>query len=172
MTSTELSAEVVTVDENDLSFFAPSAEIDSSMINLTESTQSIIANLRSQIHQLTYNYLLDTLHSFHFDDLLFIQPLALAILPRFKQSLEAFIASLKAYAAAEEGDVAGVKEFLDSYASYKNKPLCNGFTLLYTAAANNRLSVVKSSVEELNCSINAQNQVSTYSRRNENREQS
>jgi ankyrin repeat protein len=66
--------------------------------------------------------------------------------------------------AAEEGNVAGVKEFLDSYASYKNKPLLNGFTLIYIATANNRLSVVKSLVEDINCSVNAQNQVSTYVR--------
>jgi hypothetical protein len=162
LTSTESSSQVVTVDENDLTFFAFPTDVDSSMTDLTEKIQTIIVDLSPQVSELSYNYLLDTLYTFHFDGTLFIQPLTLAILPRFKQSLGAFVASLKAYTAAEEGNVADVKEFLDSYASYKNKPLLNGFTLIYIATANNHLSVVKSLIEEMNCSVNAQNQVSTY----------
>jgi hypothetical protein len=162
LVSSELSSEVVTVDENDLTFFPPSTDVDSSMINLTEKIQSIIANIRPQLSELIYNYLLDTLYPFHFQDIRFSQSLTLAILPRFKQSLDAFIASLKAYVAAEEGNVTGVKEFFDNYALYKNKPLLNGFTLLYVATSNDRRAMVKYLIEEANCSVNAQNQVSTH----------
>jgi hypothetical protein len=58
--------------------------------------------------------------------------------------------------------VTNVKEFLDNYASYKNKPLLNGFTLIYVATANDRRSVVNYLIEEANCSVNAQNQASTF----------
>jgi hypothetical protein len=66
LASTELSSQVVTVDENDLTFFAPPTDVDSSMIDLTEKTQSIIVNLRPQVSELAYNYVLDTLYPFHF----------------------------------------------------------------------------------------------------------
>jgi hypothetical protein len=161
-TSTEAPVEVVTADENDLNFFAPPTDVSSSIIELTEKIQTVIVNLRLQLTELTYNYLLDALHPFHFEASLFTEPLTVAILPRFKQSLDAFVASLKAYTAAEEGNVAAVKQFLDNYASYKNKPLLNGFTLIYVATANNRLPVVKCLIEESNCSVNAQNQVYTF----------
>ena len=154
------STEVITVDEEDLVFFSPAVDVNSSMMNLTQKIQTMIVELRSRISESISDYLLDVLYPFHFQVDRFNQPLTENLLPRLKQSLNTLIDSLKAYTAAEAGNVADVKAFFENYAEWKNKPLLNGFTLIYVAASNDRRSLLEYMIEQAGCEINVQNQVS------------
>ena len=159
-TAREESSEVIIADEYDLVFFPSAADVNSTMINLTEQIQMKIGQLRSQLSDLISNYLLDTLYPFHFQDDRFNQPLTETIIPSLKQAFNALADSLKAYTATEEGNVAGVKAFFEKHPELKNKPLLNGFTLIYVAAANDQRAVLEYMIEQAACEINAQNQVS------------
>lgn len=154
------STDVMTVDDEDLTFFPPASDVDSLMLNLTQKIQSMIVELRSRISSSISDYLLDVLHPFHFQDDRFNQPLTENCLASLKQSLNTLIDSLKAYTAAESGDTAEVKAFFENHPDCKNKPLLNGFTLIYVAASNNRRPLLEYMIEQAGCDVNAQNQVS------------
>lgn len=157
--NTSARTEVITIDEEDLVFFPLERDVNSSMMNLTLKIQTMIVELRSRISGSISDYLLDVLYPFHFQDDRFNQPLTENLLPRLKQSLNTLIDSLKAYTAAEVGNEADVKAFFENYAEWKNKPLLNGFTLIYVAASNDRRSLLEYMIEQAGCEINAQNQV-------------
>ena len=51
-----------------------------------------------------------------------------------------------------------VKRFIKQYPTFKDKPGLWETTLLYSAARNNHLDIVKYLIEKAHCSVNAQNQ--------------
>ncbi|CAF5180313.1 unnamed protein product, partial [Rotaria magnacalcarata] len=56
-----------------------------------------------------------------------------------------------------QGKLTPVKDFIKDYPTFKDKPGLHGTTLLYSAAKNNHLRIVKYLVENAQCSVNAQN---------------
>jgi hypothetical protein len=76
----------------------------------------------------------------------------------FKRDLQGILASVYAFPAAWNGDLKLVEEFITNYPAFKDKPGLWGTTLLYSAAKNNNMRIVKYLVETAKCSINAQNE--------------
>jgi hypothetical protein len=80
------------------------------------------------------------------------------ILPMFLNGLKAIRDSFDGFQAAWKQNLSNVKEFINKYPAFKDKPGPWGTTLLYSAARNNCMSLVKYLVTEAQCSVNAQNQ--------------
>ena len=68
------------------------------------------------------------------------------------------LASIDAFQAAWNGNLSIVKEFIKNYPTFKDKPGLWGTTLLYSAARNNHMNIVKYLIEIAQCSVNAQNE--------------
>ncbi|CAF3836482.1 unnamed protein product, partial [Rotaria sp. Silwood1] len=75
----------------------------------------------------------------------------------FQCGLQGALASIDAFVAAWEGNLQSVKDFIEKYPTFKDKPGLHGTTLLYSAAKNNRMSLVIYLVESAKCAVNAQN---------------
>lgn len=76
----------------------------------------------------------------------------------FYYELEAIEESYEAFTAAFQGNLEKVKEFLIKYNFYKEKsgPIYQN-TLLYSAARNGHLHIVRYLIEDRNCDVNIQN---------------
>lgn len=129
---------------------------------MAELTQKIAVRLNESLSKLNpgfHQFLLNTLFEYHYDhehsrfkDILTINRLNL-----FLNDLQTTRDALDAFRAAWIGNVQLVKVFLDKNPVFKDKPGPWGTTLLYSAARNNQLAVVKYLLSEANCSVNAQN---------------
>ncbi|CAF5059727.1 unnamed protein product, partial [Rotaria sp. Silwood1] len=84
--------------------------------------------------------------------------LTIGNLPKFLNDLEAIRDSIDAFKAAWDGKLNHVKEFLTKYPTYKDKPGPWGTTLLYSAAKNGHIELVKYLIADTGCCVNAQNQ--------------
>jgi hypothetical protein len=106
------------------------------------------------------NYLLNILHQYNYNDQenTFSTLFTKEILHSFLHDLQGRITSLDVFQGAWNGDQIIVKDFLDYYPSLKDKTGLYGTTLLYCAARNNHLNLVKYLVEIGKCSVNAQNE--------------
>ncbi|CAF1395650.1 unnamed protein product, partial [Didymodactylos carnosus] len=166
------------IDE-DLSHLLLKNDIDQTLIELTKKVQVTINsflhaagvgdekddeteeegdNRQNQI-KATKNYLLDFLYDYNFIDTSFTKPFTANLLSLFHQESLRFRLSLGAYKAAYEGKLDVVKDFLNKYPTYKDKPNLNGHTLLYVATSKNHYSIVQYLVEDIKCSVNIQNQI-------------
>jgi hypothetical protein len=127
---------------------------------LTSDIQAILNQHLPHLTQICSNYLLDFLHTYHYDreKREFTSSLAMGDLHSFKRELKGLLASTNAFPAAYAGDLKIVKEFIKQYPTFKDKPGLWETTLLYSAARNNHLHIVKYLIEEVHCSVNAQNQ--------------
>jgi ankyrin repeat protein len=80
------------------------------------------------------------------------------ILHIFLNELEGVRDSFDGFQAAWKGNLSDVKEFINKYPTLKDQPGPWGTTLLYSAARNNLIPLVKYLVDDAQCSVNAQNQ--------------
>lgn len=145
---------------NNIYTFALSSEDNELLDTLTSDIQTTLNQHLPRLSQRYLNYLLDFLHTYHYDrdQREFTQSLAMGELHSFHRELEGLLASVEAYEAAFEGDLQKVKKFIKKYPTHKDKPGPWETTLLYSAARNNRIDIVKYLIESAHCSINAQNQ--------------
>jgi hypothetical protein len=105
-------------------------------------------------------YLLNFLHQYEYgsQEKKFKKSFNRSTLSPFKRDLQGILASVYAFPAAWNGDLKLVEEFITNYPAFKDKPGLWGTTLLYSAAKNNNMRIVKYLVETAKCSINAQNE--------------
>ena len=145
---------------NNVYTFSLNNEENELLDNLTSDIQSILNQNIPQLSPICSNYLLDFLHTYHYDreKRKFTSSLAMGELHAFQRGLEGLLASVEAFSAAFNGDIDVVKKFITEYPTYKDKPGLWETTLLYSAARNNRINIVQYLIEEARCSVNAQNQ--------------
>ncbi|CAF4001664.1 unnamed protein product, partial [Adineta steineri] len=126
---------------------------------LREKIENIINKYQSFMNILFQKYLFDFLNPYHFneDEKKFTNSFSMDSLYPFESSLRGALASLDAFQAAWDGNILNVKDFIQNYPTFKNKPGLHGTTLLYSAARNNHISLVEYLIEKARCSINAQN---------------
>ncbi|UJR32836.1 hypothetical protein I4U23_020298 [Adineta vaga] len=127
---------------------------------LTFNVQAVLDEHLPQLPTESSNYLLDFLHTYQYNRTkkTFSPTLSIALLHPFQQDLKGLLAALEAFPAAFNGQLDIVKTFIQQYPAYKNKPGLWETTLLYSAARNNHLHLVKYLIEEAHCLVNAQNQ--------------
>jgi hypothetical protein len=128
--------------------------------NFTTEVTSKLASCLSKMSKAACEYIEDLLdaHSYDSDAREFIDgTLDPDQLESLKYDLSALLDSSKAYPAAEKGDLKAVKEFLKKYPSFIDKSGPQNRTLLYAAASENQLPIVKYLIETLQCPVNVQN---------------
>ncbi|CAM4813358.1 unnamed protein product [Rotaria magnacalcarata] len=126
---------------------------------LTTNIEVQLDEYFKQLSKLCLNYLLDFLYIYHYDrtQRKFLSPLSVGVLHSFSLELKGLFASCEAYPAAFNGQLDVVAKFIKDYPTFKDKPGLWETTLLYSAARNNHLDIVKYLIEEARCSVNAQN---------------
>ncbi|CAF1436669.1 unnamed protein product [Adineta ricciae] len=80
------------------------------------------------------------------------------MLESFLQDLQGVLASLDVFHAAWDGNQEVIEAFHENYPQLMDKSSPYETTVLYCAARNNHLDLVKYLIEEAGCSVNAQNQ--------------
>ncbi len=130
---------------------------------LTELTKKIAVRLSEslpELHTGFRQFLLNSLFEYHYDheQSRFKEVLTINRLDPFLNDLQATRNALDAFRAAWTGGAQLLNDFLDKNPAFKDKPGPWGTTLLYSAARNNQLAVVKYLLSEAHCSVNAQNQ--------------
>ncbi|CAF1073805.1 unnamed protein product [Adineta steineri] len=127
---------------------------------LTLNIQNVLNEYLQNLSKMCLNYLLDFLHTYHYDrqQRKFVKSLTISVLQSFHQELKGLLAASEAFPAAFNGEIDKVKTFIKEYPTFKNKPGLWETTLLYSAARNDYLDLVKYLIEEAHCSVNAQNQ--------------
>ena len=129
---------------------------------MAELTKKIVVHLSESLPKLNSDFrqfLLNCLFEYHYDheQCRFKEILTINRLDPFLNDLQATRDALDAFRAGWTGNTQLVEVFLENYSAFKDKPGPWGTTLLYSAARNNRLVVVKYLLSEAHCSINAQN---------------
>jgi hypothetical protein len=127
---------------------------------LKESLRTIIDRCKPHLSKQGQSYLLQFLSrcgysskTSAFDDSLNQGSLDAAI-----RTFEIAIASLQAFQSAWDGNTDEVLQYVIKYPSEKDRCGVYGTTLLFSAARNGHFDLVKSLVEECQCSVNAPNQ--------------
>ncbi|CAF1588524.1 unnamed protein product, partial [Didymodactylos carnosus] len=128
---------------------------------LTEKTETVFGRsvpplMASVFGEFVRNILFE--HHYDLEKLRFKEKLTMNSIDAFVRDLQATHDSVDAFRAAWDGKVQLVKDFLGQYPTFKDKPGPWGTTLLYSAARNNKISVVEYLVSDARCSVNAQNQ--------------
>ncbi|CAF1113713.1 unnamed protein product [Rotaria sordida] len=120
-------------------------------IRFNESLSKLNADFRQ--------FLLNCLFEYHYDyeQSQFKEILTINRLDPFLNDLQATRDALDAFRAAWTGNKQLVEIFLENYPTFKDKPGPWSTTLLYSAARNNQMAVVKYLLSEIHCSVNAQN---------------
>ena len=105
-------------------------------------------------------YLLDHLNLFNYNDEKkeFTDQLNIGMLDSFVRELQSCLDSIDAYRAAFNANKTEVEKFIEKYPASKDKSGLWGTTLLFSAARNGHLDLVRHLIEIHGCSINAQNQ--------------
>ena len=125
---------------------------------LKEKIQSSIDQYRTRLSSTCKRYLFEFLNQFHYnEEKKFSSSFTMDSLHPFECSLRGALDSIDAFAAAWNGDLPRVKEFIQNYPTFKNKPGLHGTTLLYSAARNNHINVVEYLINNAKCAVNAQN---------------
>jgi hypothetical protein len=145
---------------NNVYTFTLSNEENELLDTLTSDIQITLSQHFPHLTKVCSNYLLEFLHPYHYDrdQRKFTSPLIMGVLYSFHRELEGLLASVEAFPAAYNGELQIVKKFIKQYPTYKDKPGLWETTLLYSAARNNHLDIVKYLIELAHCSVNAQNQ--------------
>ncbi|CAF1491657.1 unnamed protein product, partial [Didymodactylos carnosus] len=127
---------------------------------LTTEIETTLNQYLPHLSQICLNYLLNFFHPYHYDQQTrtFSQLLTINVLHPFCRELKGLFASVNAFPAAFSGKLSVVKEFIKTYPTFKDKPGLWGTTLLYSAARNNHLTIVRYLLSDARCSVNAQNQ--------------
>ncbi|CAF1052050.1 unnamed protein product [Rotaria sordida] len=126
---------------------------------LKEEIQCYINQYRTRLSHICKRYLYEFLNQFHYDEdeQKFSSSFTMDSLHPFECSLRGASASIDAFTAAWDGNLQIVKDFIQNYPTLKDKPGLHGTTLLYSAARNNHMSLVKYLIENAHCAVNAQN---------------
>ena len=129
---------------------------------LVDFQQQLESILDKQLSQLNPNHrlnILDLLNYFNYDEKehVFTENLTVTTLDSLARGLRCRLFSIDALQAAYTGNRAEVNNFLKQYPSAKDRPGIEGVTLLYAAARNGYLDIVKDLVEIHRCSVNAPN---------------
>ncbi|CAF2865678.1 unnamed protein product [Rotaria sp. Silwood2] len=132
---------------------------DDEMNTLRLNLENIVDKYRPLLSKTCQKYLLEFLCQYHYNDAerKFTSSFTMDSLYPFECGLQGALASIDAFVAAWEGNVQPVKDFIEKYPTFKDKPGLHGTTLLYSAAKNNRMPLVIYLVEIAKCAINAQN---------------
>lgn len=163
------------VSEDDSPLDAPVAEIpaDTNIYSFTLDhwEENLMSDFKREVEQILNEqipnlkphcqaYLLDHLNLFNYNDdkKEFTDQLNIGMLDSFARELQSCLDSIDAYRAALNGKETEVKKFIEKYPAIKDKSGLWGTTLLYSAARNGHLGLVRDLIENHGCSINAQNQ--------------
>ncbi|CAF3609413.1 unnamed protein product [Rotaria socialis] len=132
---------------------------DEEMSILRTNLESAINKHRPHLSSICQRYLLEFLCQYHYDDQdkKFTDSFTMESLYPFECALEGALTSIDTFVAAWQGKLAPVRDFIKDYPTFKDKPGLHGTTLLYSAAKNNHLRIVKYLVEHVQCAVNAQN---------------
>ncbi|UJR32828.1 hypothetical protein I4U23_020290 [Adineta vaga] len=146
--------------DEDACTFTLNEEENQYLDTLVSNVQAVLDEHLRHLSRQSSNYLLDFLHTYHYNRTkkTFSPTPSIDLLYPFQQDLKGLLAALEAFPAAFNGQLDIVKTFIQQYPAYKNKPGLWETTLLYSAARNNHLHLVKYLIEEAHCSVNAQNQ--------------
>ncbi|CAF1467367.1 unnamed protein product [Rotaria sordida] len=140
--------------------FSCSTADDKTMETLTVQIEHLfnefLMTLSGYFREYIFNLLCE--YQYHKSEKKFKQNFTIGNLLQFLNDLEAIRDSINAFKAAWDGKLNHVKEFLTKYPTYKDKPGPWGTTLLYSAAKNGHIELVKSLIVDIGCSVNAQNQ--------------
>ncbi|CAF1456975.1 unnamed protein product [Adineta steineri] len=156
--------------DDDLDYTHGSLNPNINMITLDKDERDLLHELTEDIEVLLdecfpyltatcSNSLADHLHRYHYDrgSQKFSRLLTKNMLLSMQKDLNGLLESSAAFSAAANGQLAVVKKFIEEYPSFKNKSVMGGTTLLYIAALNNQLDIVKYLVDKAHCGVNAQN---------------
>ncbi|CAF1248287.1 unnamed protein product [Rotaria sordida] len=144
----------------DIHSFTLDKSEDTKMDVLRMEIENTIKNNVKHLSNICRNYLFKFLQQYPYDEKIkkFTNSFNMDSLHPFKHDLEAALASIDAFTAAWNGDKDTVLEFVNKYPTLKDKPGLHGTTLLYSAAKNNRETLVKYLIQEAHCAVNAQNE--------------
>ena len=162
------------VSEGDTPLNAPVANTpaDTNIYSYTldHSEEDLMIDFKSQIEHVIEKYLprsvplceiyiLEFLNEFHYDanKKEFNEQFNVGMLDSFTRELQCRLIAIDAYQAAFNGNKDEVNNFLNEYPTFKDKSGLWGTTLIYPAARNNHLELLKDLVETHGCSVNAQN---------------
>ncbi|CAF1611893.1 unnamed protein product, partial [Adineta ricciae] len=139
--------------------FTLSKEQETDMDILRVKIERTIDKYYSSMGTLGQKYLLEFLVPYHFNEQQkrFTTSFSMDSLYPFECTLRGASASFDAFQAAWNGDVPSVRDFVQNYPTFKDRPGLHGTTLLYSAARNNHFPLVQYLVEKGQCSVNAQN---------------
>jgi hypothetical protein len=126
---------------------------------LRERIQQCVDSYRTRLNKTCKQYLFEFLNQYHYDEekKMFSSSLTMDSLRPFALSLRGASASIDAFTAAWDGKQNSVKDFIRNYPMFKDRPGLHGTTLLYSAARNNHMTLVRYLVEQEHCSVKAQN---------------
>lgn len=145
---------------NNINTFSFTFEGNDTLILLTEKIETILRTIFSSIDEKSRKYLFNILHEYHYDleEKKFRTSIQMNNLHAFLNDLQSIQTSLDAFQAAWNGTTLAVREFIKHHPQFKDKPGIWGTTLLYSAARNNKIELVKYLIGTIRCSINAQNE--------------
>lgn len=129
-------------------------------LKLTIDVQSMLQEHLPRLSQAYSSYFLDFLQTYQFDDgrREFTAPLSRNNVNSFRREFKGLVEASIAYPAALNGEIDRVIAFLKEHPIFTDKPGLWKTTLLYSAARNGHLELVKYLIEKAHCPINAQNQ--------------
>jgi hypothetical protein len=125
--------------------------------DLRKTIKIILEKSLSSLSSHCRNYLLDILHQYHYDDAT-DQTLSEDTIESFLHDLQGRLESLDIFQGAWNDDQSIVEQFIENYPELKDKSGLYETTLLYSAARNNHFDLVTYLIEEVGCSVNAQNE--------------
>jgi hypothetical protein len=147
------------LDVNVHSFTLNAAE-ETAMTNLKAELEPVFSDALPTLSKHCRRYLLDFLYQydFNYETREFKTPFNIGMLEAFTYDLQSMVASLNAFQASWNGDLAKVQDFIKKCQTMKDKSGLWGTTLLYSAARNKRTKIVQYLVKTARCSVNAPNQ--------------
>ncbi|CAF3288840.1 unnamed protein product [Rotaria sp. Silwood2] len=148
------------VSSINFSTFSCSTADDKTMKTLTVQIGHLFNEFLVTLSEYFQEYIFNLLYEYQYDKnkKKFKENLTIGKLPKFINDLETIQDSIDAFKAAWDGKINHVKEFLTKYPTYKDKLGPWGTTLIYSAAKNGHIELVKYLVADSGCSVNAQNQ--------------
>lgn len=130
------------------------------MNNFKRDLEKILNEQLPHLESHCRKYFIDLLNHFNYNDEKreFTEQFNIGMLDAFTRELQSLLESIDAYRAALNGNTQAVEIFLRNYPAMKDKSGLWGTTLLYSAARNNHLELVKTLIEDFQCTVNAPNQ--------------
>lgn len=130
------------------------------MDELKNTLESTVNDHLPRLSRQSRKYLLDFLHplAYNADKRSFETTFDIGMLDAFASEIEGTLEFIKAVQAAWQGKMDAVKQFVARFPNMKDKSGLWGTTLLYSAARNGHLPLVKYLIRTARCSVNAQNE--------------